>query len=361
VVTWPGRVLFVTVILCVATFARTSLCGDESPNDSGGPTIGQVRSDLKGQSVRFNKPFFIISKGSSMGIGPDSVRKLKVLSSARQGELCTLELAFEFIGVRIGGEPNYLPASGTMTYRVKGGDFEFLSFSAEYPAKPAGRAAGQISVRRVKLTVKGDTVFARDQQFEGDHPFMLTVYDSRGKLAGGLGALNVPRFTMSGDLSNTLLDLSGIPKKHELSLGVQRRGDESQVIVGIARRLCAKALIDGKGVVFPDEAQHVGNGGPFIGISFKSAGNRPISLKSMNVNISGTVGGRYKTVVVEDDTLLVMEVARETLRVELQDRLSKEKWNVDLFPMFRGATKGVVLYNVLEVAVGKAKQKLPEG
>lgn len=105
----------------------------EATTASPGPSVDQVRQNLDGQSVRFNEGWMILNPGDGMGIGPESVREIRIASTARAGDTISVAIQFEFVGMTLAGEKQWLKASGLLSYRVKGADYEFLKFSGVYP------------------------------------------------------------------------------------------------------------------------------------------------------------------------------------------------------------------------------------
>jgi len=105
------------------------------PTAQQAPSVDQIKRDLHGQSVVFKKGFLILNPGDSMGIGPESVRDIKIQSTKPAGETVSVHIAFEFVGVTLGGEKQWLKASGNVEYKQTDGTYEFVKFFGVYPAQ----------------------------------------------------------------------------------------------------------------------------------------------------------------------------------------------------------------------------------
>lgn len=215
-------------------------------------------------------------------------------------------------------------------------------------SRPADSAASE--VRRMKLTIRDKTIYA------GQYPHMLSSYDAAGE-AAGTGA-----FSLSGDMRNTIMDISDIPEESDPwspKLGVQCGvGDKQVALVTLRRKLCSAAYIDSEGVVFPGEAREVDETGPSITVQFNSPAGNPICLKGVSVKVKTRSGKTLKTRPVEDNMLTIEHVPREALNITVASSVLKH-WKGVLFPAYRSAKAGLVFYCLKDVSVGEEDASPP--
>ncbi|MBN2269873.1 MAG: LysM peptidoglycan-binding domain-containing protein [Sedimentisphaerales bacterium] len=208
------------------------------------------------------------------------------------------------------------------------------------------------NARRIKLSVRGEQIYV------GEVPFMLSSYNSSGETAG-MGFIS-----LSADLMNTILDISELPEKYDPwspKLGVQIGG--GQKIVGIAslrRKMCRSAFINSNGAVFPDSIRRIARGGPFVALWFSSPNDNQISLQDLKIEASSKTQESFKMRQVEGDIVILEKVPREAISLRITSRYAdvNQEWTGTLFPAFRSATPGIVLYSVKNVNVGREKSKI---
>ena len=199
--------------------------------------------------------------------------------------------------------------------------------------------------RKIKLSVRNGEIYV------GDVPFMLSSYDSFGK-TGGMGLLN-----LSADLRNSILDISEVPVPGT-SLSVQvEKGQKVVAIAALMRKMCKSAFINSHGAVFPDSVRKIEKDGPFVAIWFDSPNGNQISLHDLKIEASSETQKTFKIRQVEGDIVILEKVPREPIKIRITSSTVGQEWAGTLFPAFRGATPGLVLYRVKNVNVGKEKSQ----
>ena len=199
------------------------------------------------------------------------------------------------------------------------------------------------AAREIKLSVRDKKVYA------GDIPFILSSRDATGEVAGGLSGA----FTgsISADLNDLILHFSEVP--WDLTLGVQVEGaNQLDGAVALRRNLCQSAFIDPQGLVFPGEAIEVDQTGPSITVKFSSPGG----IGHLAVQVKTKSGRVLKTHMEEGGPLTIEDVPREMLYLTITSSASDGRWASVLFPAFRSASGGVVVYTMNDVWVRRAKQ-----
>lgn len=196
----------------------------------------------------------------------------------------------------------------------------------------------------MKLSVRDNSLYV------GNVPFMLSSYDATGNTAGG-GFLS-----LSADLRNTILDFSDIPESWNPIIAVQVRGGGAvAAIVSLRRKMCASAFIDSEGIVFPDKVRQVDETGLSVTLSFRSPKGKDLLLNDLVVQVKSRTGQIIKTRLVEDDMLTIERVPREPLDITITSSASSANWAGVLFPAYRSAKAGLVIYRLNNVSVGKEK------
>jgi hypothetical protein len=193
----------------------------------------------------------------------------------------------------------------------------------------------------MKLSVRDKQVYA------GDIPFFLSSYDADGGTGGVSGSSGV---RLSADLRGLILHFSEVP--WDLTLGIQVGGANglNGATAALRRNLCRSAFIDSEGLVFPGEATEVDQAGPSITLQFDFPTGHTPFYKNLTVQVK-TKSGRDLKVNPDGSGLLsglltFDGVPRETLYVTIESSASGKKWWGALFPAFRSASGGVVIYKV---------------
>jgi len=101
-----------------------------------GPSVDQIKGDLDGQSVVFTKPWFFFKVKDQMTLAKDELADIKPLSSTLKGDTLTVRVAFRFVGMVIGQDNQWLKATGSLTYRVEGGKYRFVTFVSTSAGEP---------------------------------------------------------------------------------------------------------------------------------------------------------------------------------------------------------------------------------
>ena len=103
-----------------------------------GPSVDQIQGDLAGQRVVFTKPWGFFKAKDSMTLTDtdDHVSDVKVLDSMPADDTLTIDIAFKFVGMVIGGNKNWLKATGTMTYQVENAEYQFVKFVSTSAGEP---------------------------------------------------------------------------------------------------------------------------------------------------------------------------------------------------------------------------------
>ena len=209
---------------------------------------------------------------------------------------------------------------------------------ASHPAPP--------KPREMKLSVRNEQIYV------GDTPYMLSSYDATGKTAG-MGFLS-----LSADLRNTILYISDVPEKYDPPLGVQVKGGRTvAAFVVLRRKMCTTAFIDSEGVVFPDKVRQVDETGPSVTVKFISPNGNDVLLKDLVVQVKSRTGQLLRTSPTEGDMLIIKRVPREAIDITITSSASGGKWTGVLFPAYRSAKTGLVIYSLKNVSVGTEKKK----
>lgn len=192
--------------------------------------------------------------------------------------------------------------------------------------------------RYLRLRVDKGTIFA------GDIPLILPSFTAQGKEPPCGGTI-----CLSGDITNTTLDVTALsPNRTFVVLGTQTgKHGRTEAIASARIHNLSRLSIDKQGLASPDEAKQVVRGSSYIGLTFISPDDKPIASGSLLVSVSSRSKDRHVTNVNADGTLSVSGVKREPLRIHLREKASRRREVRHLFPMFRGATEGVILYTVV--------------
>ncbi len=190
----------------------------------------------------------------------------------------------------------------------------------------------------MKLTRRGERTFV------GDIPFILSMYDADGNLTGGL----------RGDFSNTIMDISSLPEQYPrtLTLGGQLNGAALDVTVGLGRKISGAVFTDAQGLVFSDNARQLNENGASIELQFNSPTGNNILLNDLVVLVKTRSGKILNTRIIDGVMLVVEGVPREVLDITVTARTYRTVWTGILFPIYRGAKVGLVIYSLNNVSVG---------
>ena len=115
-----------TVVLVTLLGISSLMAADQAPVPSE-----QVRKDLHGQSVTFTKPFGFFKVGDSMRLlGSNEIQRVRIKGIKSEGTTTKLEIAFQFVGMKIGENKQFLKGAGIAVYKKGGNRFEFVEFNS---------------------------------------------------------------------------------------------------------------------------------------------------------------------------------------------------------------------------------------
>jgi len=202
------------------------------------------------------------------------------------------------------------------------------------------------SVRVLRLTNDGGKIKV------GGLPLMLAAYDDAGHQGSGSSGIS-----MSGNYSNTIIDLEEIPRSLDPfwpTIGAQVSGGKTAATVSVRKRKVERLFLDADGLAFREERRSVAEGGPYISMTFIDPATKIIALSSIDVTVSNAAGKKLETTPQDFEIVLVKSVQREPLLVEVSDKQTGVKWSTKLFPMFRSSEPDLVFYTVTKVPIGKS-------
>lgn len=165
-------------------------------------------------------------------------------------------------------------------------------------------------------------------------------------------------FSLSQEFKDTIMDVSAIPTKYEWqpTLGVQLNEDKKPVIAAaLRRRMCQKAYFNQESVVFADTNRTVDAKGPSITIKLRSPSGNDIETAGLTLECKTVAGKKLETSATKDDLFTIYDVPRETLVLTLSSADRPSGWTEKLYPLYRSAQHGLVVYCALKVPIGKEK------
>lgn len=210
-------------------------------------------------------------------------------------------------------------------------------------------------------------VEARMVPLTGDVNRLILRFEDGTLRAGSLPYL-VPMFDENGVTSNAIVDdvafnLTEISRAANIGLAVQQSTDGSTIVVSVPRIRTDGIWVDSDRIVYPapiDIARGgapaydaaVEQGGPFTTLEFLGPGGRRIRLETVDIQIETDSGQQVSGTEGENETLNLTSVLPETLSVRLQDRQSRDSWDIAIFPGYRSSRAGLVIYTIRGVTVG---------
>jgi tetratricopeptide (TPR) repeat protein len=190
------------------------------------------------------------------------------------------------------------------------------------------RMAADPGTRKVKIRLKDGKILW------GDNPMILASYDSSGNVAGRGGGLS-----LSANLNKVLLDLSEAGRE-KVSLGVQLENGNPRINVELSPNVGDQVYIDPMGVVYSREVVSLPEGGPFIEVIVPPSWYRAVGGEG--VSVSAFAGQPLKAREVFGNNWIIEAVPKEPLSLEVVGKSGR--MSVTLFPQFRSATPGDVMY-----------------
>lgn len=244
---------------------------------------------------------------------------------------------------------------GTGAWKILGAGLLFvalLSLSAnlqsEEPPKSSAEEASRDfpsdakNAARTTLSLRGKSIYS------GEIPALLTSYDSGGQQSVGV----------SQSYMNHIIDFSGIPAKYDPwapKIGVQlTHNNVEENSVSLRRRNTDVVFIKKDGIVFSKGTTSIHEDGPLLNVTFLSPRDlNVITLDGLVFQVSSQSKKSLETAIQKHEILLIKSVPKEPITLRVREVSSGKKWERVVYPMFRSASPGVLLYTVQDVTIGK--------
>ena len=218
------------------------------------------------------------------------------------------------------------------------------------PAKASlGFPSEAKNVVRTNLSLRGKSIYA------GDIPAWFTSYDSAGQQSVGV----------SQDYTNRIIDISEIPVEYDPwapKIGVQlTHKNIEENSVSIRRRNAEAVFVNKDGIVFPKGNASIQKEGPFINVTFLSPRTlNVITLDGLSFQVSSRSRKSLETDIQKHEILLIKNVPKEPITLRISEVSTGKNCERVVFPMFRSASPGVLLYIIQDVTIGKSKGTDPD-
>ena len=197
---------------------------------------------------------------------------------------------------------------------------------------------------RTTLSLRGKSIYS------GEIPALLTSYDSVGQQSVGV----------SQDYTNRIINFSGIPAKYDPwapKIGAQlTQNNVEENSVSLRRRNADVVFINKDGIAFSNGTASIQKDGPFLNVTFLSPRDaNVITLDGLAFQVSSKSKKSLETAIQKHEILLIKSVPKEPITLRVREVSSGKQWERLVYPMFRSASPGVLLYIVQDVTIGKSK------
>lgn len=183
------------------------------------------------------------------------------------------------------------------------------------------------------------------QRFQDGTPLALAMFTSSGGSQG-----------VSADFTNTKWDIANIPQTNRSGfiVGVQTEGKRFTHSVFLEVGKFDTFIISEQNIVFPAEKKEIDKDGPFVRVIFYAKNNEraqdpaPLSGWKVSVDYRGKLA---RIDLPESGVLDLSEVThREPINLLLTSPDGRRNAKSVLFPAFRGASKGLVVFKAWDIA-----------